>query len=491
VKAAVVGAGPAGLAAATFLAREGFEAHVFEREGEPGGIVRWLLPGFRLPAAAVEKDVSLLADLGVHFHYGVKGMPAYAQLNAEGFRYMLAGIGAERDTSIGIEGAREAFAFLRQFRKDPSSLRLGRSVVVVGAGDTAMDTARAARRCRGVKDVRIVYRRSEREMPASAEEYASAREEGIWFHFLRAPESWTPEAGLVCRVMELGAADQTGRSRPVATEARETFPADSLITALGAEVDNKALESLGLPPDQLAINPRTQETAVPGLFLIGDAAAGAETIVRAIASARRAVDAICARESAQGTEEGAYARAFEGAPAHRAPAWDVPAEDTARLRVLRDRLIPVSAAAAGDDEARDTESRRCLGCRALCLKCVEVCPNRANTFVRVPGLRDEAQIVHLESSCNECGNCATFCPWEGRPYKDKVTVFESEEDFRDSTNPGFFLENGRGMVRMEGRVRDLVVDDEGNVTHGLEEASARAVVRAIVRDYPYLLGGTR
>lgn len=233
---------------------------MFERESEPGGIVRWLLPGFRLPASAVEKDVSFLTDLGVQFHFGVKEKPGVGQLNAEGYRYVLAGIGAEADKSIGIEGAREASAFLRQFRKDPSSLRLGRSVVVIGAGDTAMDAARAAKRCKGVKAVRIVYRRSEREMPASAEEYASAREEGILFHFLRAPESWTPKAGLVCRVMELGAEDQTGRARPVATEARETFQADTLITALGAEVDSRALVSLGLPPGKPSIDARTQET---------------------------------------------------------------------------------------------------------------------------------------------------------------------------------------------------------------------------------------
>ena len=479
VKAAIVGAGPAGLAAASFLAREGFEAHVFERESEPGGIVRWLLPGFRLPEHSVEKDVSLLTDLGVQFHYGVKEKPGAAQLNAQGFRYVCAGIGAEADKSVGIEGARGAFSFLREFRKDPLSLRLGRSVVVIGAGDTAMDAARAARRCKGVKDVRIVYRRTEREMPASVEEYAFAKEEGIRFHFLRAPESWTAQSGVVCRVMELGAEDQTGRSRPVATDKTETIPADTLITALGAEVEAGGLESLGLPYGTPVVDARTQETAVPGLFLIGDAAAGAETIVKAIASARRAVDAVCAQERA---------RASGGAAAAGAPAWDVPAEDTARLRSLRDHLITVSEPGANDDKVRDVESQRCLGCRALCLKCVEVCPNRANTFVRVEGFRDEAQIVHLDAFCNECGNCATFCPWEGRPYKDKLTVFVDEADFRDSTNPGFFLRGGRGMVRLDGKVRDLLVDGAGNVTDGIEESRARAVVSSIARNYSYLLG---
>ena len=130
------------------------------------------------------------------------------------------------------------------------------------------------------------------------------------------------------------------------------------------------------------------------------------------------------------------------------------------------------------------------------MKCVEVCPNRANTLVRAAsGFRDEAQIVHLDAFCNECGNCATFCPWDGRPYRDKLTVFDGEEDFRDSTNPGFFLRGGKGMVRIGDQVRPLAVDAAGKVTQGIPEGPAGAMVRAvvsvIVRDHAYLLGGTQ
>jgi putative selenate reductase len=130
------------------------------------------------------------------------------------------------------------------------------------------------------------------------------------------------------------------------------------------------------------------------------------------------------------------------------------------------------------------------------MKCVEVCPNRANTLVRVPaGFRDEFQIVHIDAFCNECGNCATFCPWEGRPYKDKLTVFASEEDFTDSTNPGFFLKGNEGTLRVGGRTGRLHVDGARNVTADFSgprtppDASSLAVVQAIVSDYRYLLGG--
>jgi putative selenate reductase len=474
IKAAVIGAGPAGLSAAQFLAREGFEVHLFEREKEPGGIVRYLLPGFRIPAAAVAKDASLLQDLGVQMHFGYTDALRVEDLKANGYRYVLLGVGADADRGIGIQGAREALDFLREFRRNPSAPRLGRTVAVVGAGDTAMDAARAARRCKGVKEVRIVYRRTGREMPASDEERASAQAEGIAFHFLRAPESWKPETGLVCRVMDLGPADASGRAAPVATSRTETVPADTLITAVGAAVDDASLERLGLAGDMAKVDGATLETGIEGVFLIGDAAEGAATIVRAAASARKAVEAIVKREGGS-----------------TAPAWGKPPEDPVKLRGLRDGLVPVSAAAAKDARVATTEGVRCLGCQALCIKCVEVCPNRANTFVRVTdGFRDVAQIVHIDAFCNECGNCATFCPWEGRPYRDKLTVFATEEDFRDSTNQGFFLANGKGSLRSQGNVTALALDRTGAVAAEGADTATLAVISVIVREHGYMLGGT-
>ncbi len=460
IKAAIIGAGPAGLAASCFLAREGFDVHVFEREQEPGGVVRYLLPSFRMPADAVEKDVSLLRDLGVQFHFGETATPTHQDLRARGYRYVLAAVGAEADRDIGISGAIPVLSFLRQFRQDPSQLHLGQSVIVTGAGDTAMDAARAAKRCAGVKDVRIVYRRTRKEMPASHEEYESAVEEGIQFHFLRAPETWTkgPGTALVCRVMELGAPDESGRSRPVPSRGTETFTANTLITAVGVDVKRDLLEELGF----------TEES--PDVFLIGDAAQGAETIVKAIASARRAADAICLKEGGSRYRNG-----------------KLPSEDTVLLRSRRDGLISVSAASSDDEQTRERESRRCLGCRALCMKCVEVCPNRANTIVRVAnGFRDEWQIVHLDALCNECGNCATFCPWDGKPYRDKLTIFASEEDFRNSENPGFFLLGGKGLLRVGSSVREFALDEAGNVPAAIADEPVRAVMQTVIKSHSYL-----
>ena len=207
-----------------------------------------------------------------------------------------------------------------------------------------------------------------------------------------------------------------------------------------------------------------------GVFLIGDAAQGAETIVKAIASARRAVDAISGREGGSMFRNG-----------------KLPPEDTLVLRSRRDRLVPVSASSSDDEQTRERESKRCLGCRALCMKCVEVCPNRANTMIRVAnGFRDEWQILHLDAFCNECGNCATFCPWDGRPYRDKLTIFASEEDLRNSTNQGFFLSAGKGLLRLGPSVREFALDETGSVPGDIGSESVRAVMQTVVKYHPYL-----
>ena len=460
VTAAVIGAGPAGLAAASFLAREGFDVRVHEREHEPGGVIRHTVPGFRVPDEAIRGDVALLEDLGVRFAFG--SSPTVATLHADGARHVLAAIGAPLDRGIGIEGARGALEFLREFRADPRRPAPGRSVVVVGAGDTAMDAARAARRCRGVREVTVVYRRTEREMPASREEYEDARAEGVAFRFLAAPERWTGGT-LACRVMALGEPGPDGRPRPVPTDETFALAADTVIAATGSEVDPAARAAL--------------ETE--GAIVIGDAATGPATIVQAIASARTAVHAIVEREG--GTRWETLRPGF-GAP-----------DDPLELRSTRDRMVPASdgrrRGAAADAVLRATESTRCLGCEALCLKCVEVCPNRANTCVAVRGgLRDAVQVVHLDALCNECGNCATFCPWDGKPYKDKLTVFLTEADFRASTNPGFLVDGDRLLVRLDGTVRETAIGPDGGVPPDVG-APAREVIQAVVRDHPRLPGG--
>jgi putative selenate reductase len=136
---------------------------------------------------------------------------------------------------------------------------------------------------------------------------------------------------------------------------------------------------------------------------------------------------------------------------------------------------------------------------------VEVCPNRANTYVPVrEGFHDAVQVLHLDALCNECGNCATFCPWDGKPYADKFTLFAREDDFRTSTNPGFVIEGRRVLMRLDGAVSEAVRGPDGRLEESAAGAAgaagafpagsagvlARAVVEAVLRDHAYLLGGT-
>ena len=137
-----------------------------------------------------------------------------------------------------------------------------------------------------------------------------------------------------------------------------------------------------------------------------------------------------------------------------------------------------------------SEASRCIECSYLCLKCVEVCPNRANVALdmRDTGLfEDPYQILHLDAYCNECGNCATFCPHSGRPYKDKLTLFSLREDFDSSDNSGFYVENDTVLIRLDGKVIEGVIDREGMLEADVPE-EVKAMIEKVLLSYSYLLG---
>jgi putative selenate reductase len=163
------------------------------------------------------------------------------------------------------------------------------------------------------------------------------------------------------------------------------------------------------PQGQPAVDTKTGETARSKVFLIGDALKGPATIVSAIADARRATDVILQRENLKSHHGGKY--------------WlnANPAEITARKGAVVVNIVKKDAVQAFVKQ----EGERCLQCNYVCSKCVDVCPNRANISIAVPGFKDRFQTLHVDAFCNECGNCASFCPWQGRPYKDKVTIFSS------------------------------------------------------------------
>ena len=403
---------------------------LFDREASAGGVCGQIVPRFRLPEELVRHDIDFVAEHGVKFEYGCDPKLTVDQLKAKGFEYVLIGIGADKNSGVELEGGHQnvfkSLSFLRRFNSG-EKLDLGQHVAVVGAGNTAMDCARAALRVPGVNDVTVVYRRSFNEIPAYREEYEEAVEDGVKFRFLTNPERFDADGSLTCRVMELGAPDEKGRRRPLATDQTVSLKMDALITAVGEQADTDVLKAMGVPLDDQGwplVNLNTGETTRSNVFLIGDVQKGPSSIVAAIGDAGRATDVILKRESLKSHHGDKY--------------WlnANPAEITARKGAVVVNFVK-------KDDLRSfvkQEGERCLQCNYVCNKCVDVCPNRANISISVPGFKDRFQILHVDAYCNECGNCATFCPWQGRPYKDKVTIFSLPQDFDSSTNAGFLVE---------------------------------------------------
>jgi putative selenate reductase len=475
---AVIGAGPAGLAAGYFLARAGLEVTIFDQRENPGGTVAYVIPDFRIKDEAIARDLELVRAAGVRFRLGVDPGFDIARLKEDGFRYIFLAPGAGKartlDLDAGGENIRDALAFLEDFQANREKVSLRPRVAVIGGGNTAMDAARAALRVAGVEKVYIIYRRSRACMPASREELEEALAEGVVLKELLAPRAWV-NGVLRCQKMELSDPDASGRPGVVARAGEfEDIAVDVVLAAVGQEPDYGILKKNGIALDssgRVVVDPDTHETSIANVFLGGDARRGAATIVEAIADGSKVARAILAREGV--------------APPATAPAITFDRtrqrrEITAKKGILR----PAAADAAGEHE-------RCLECSYICNICVEVCPNRANIAVSATGaaFRDGNQILHIDSLCNECGNCATFCPYDGAPYKDKLTLFEDEADFNNSRNNGFLLlrsgEEPAFRVRVEGRVQEVKLAGDGSSDADLAPG-VRDLIAAVYQGYKYL-----
>ena len=344
--------------------------------------------------------------------------------------------------------------FLEQFKANPA-LDLGANVVVLGGGNTAMDVARAARRLPGSPNVRLVYRRTRRYMPADEEELQMALDDGVEFMELLAPER-LEDGQLVCAVMALGAPDASGRRSPVATGEVKRVPASAVIAAVGERVDTAVFEAAGCEIDAKGrpVVDADMRTSAAGVYAVGDARRGPATVVEGIADAAAAAAAI------GGISFERYAAENAAAP--------------------KEKYLFKKGRVAEDVSA--VPDWRCLGCPSVCEVCADVCPNRANVAIHVPG-KCQAQIVHVDGMCNECGNCAVFCPYSGRPYRDKFTLFWSEEDFNDSENEGFLALGADSVkLRLDGSVQTVKLDALDSVS-----ADAAALIRAILNDYGWLI----
>ena len=458
-KVAVVGGGPAGIAAAYFLAREGAAVTIFEKEEKAGGVIRYVIPGFRIGDAAIDKDISFIQKMGVEICTNTE-ITSVADLKAQGYDAVILAIGAGKPGTLKLEKGEtvNALKFLRDFKANDGKLNIGKNVVVIGGGNTAMDTARAAKRTEGVEHVYLVYRRTKRYMPAAEDELLEVLEEGVEFKELLSPVS-LDGGRLLCKKMKLGQMDASGRAGVTETVDVVEVPADTVIVAVGEKIDTDFYTANQIAVDERGkakVNDKTLETSVSGVYVAGDGTRGAATIVEGIRDAQLAVKDILGKEITR---------------------------DAAVTGDVKD-CFEKKGILKHSKEAK-TEEERCLTCNKVCENCVDVCPNRANISIKVPGMAMN-QVIHVDYMCNECGNCKSFCPYASAPYKDKFTLFANEKDMADSKNDGFVVldkENKTCKVRFVGQITDCKADDPADKLYdGLKK-----LICAVIDDYGYLI----
>ena len=446
-KVAVIGGGPTGMAAAFFCGRAGIPTTIFEKEASLGGVVRHVIPSFRISDEAIEKDAELVRRMGVEVRLNTPA-PSVDQLKAQGYTHIFFAIGAWKAGSLHISGnVKPVIAWMRGVKSGKTE-SLGH-VAVIGGGNTAMDAARLALRA-GAESSTLVYRRTRKYMPADAEELELAIADGVRFLELASPVE-QKDGKLICKKMKLGEPDASGRRSPTETDETVEIPCDTVISAVGEKVDAEALAGYGVETDERG-RPGFK-TNLENVYAGGDVFRGPATVVEGIADAAAFAEAVI----------GAKYKAKIPCQAHAGRA-----EAIARKGVLR--------------ESAKREGDRCLACSVVCQTCADVCPNRANVVVTLPDGR--AQILHVDRMCNECGNCKAFCPYDSAPYKDKFTLFHDRAGFDESTeNQGFLpLGGSRILVRLDGKEEEINLDETNELPAGIE-----ILIYTVLTRYRYLI----
>lgn len=412
-KIAVIGAGPAGMSCAFYLALKGYPVTVFEKEQALGGMLTLGIPSFRLDKAVVNAEIDILKELGVEFRTGVevgKDVTLDA-LRAEGYKAFYLGIGASKGTSLGCKGEElpgvyTGIDFLREVNlgKKP---KVGKSVAVIGGGNVAIDVARSAARL-GAKSVTVVYRRSEEEMPAAADEVEEARAEGVKFMFLAAPAEIIGEGKaeqLKVELMELGEPDAKGRRKPIGTGKFETIPATAVISAIGQKIDLSGIADFETAKNgAVIVDKQSYQTSVPDVFAGGDVVTGPKFAIDAIAAGKEGSISIHryvhpGQTQNLGRDNRDYKPldvstvavsigSFDTAPRQKAP--EAPsAEALKTFKDLRGTLT---------EEQIKKEAARCLGCGCavidedLCIGC-GVCTTKC-----------KFDAIHLEKTMDNVGS---------------------------------------------------------------------------------------
>jgi heterodisulfide reductase subunit A len=427
-KIAIIGAGPAGLAAAYELAKLGYPVTVFERMPEPGGMMRYCIPDFRLEKFVVANEIAYIKDLGVEIKTGVEfGKTCTLQsLKNEGYKAIFISIGTQKGMKLNIPGEEltgvtDAVDFLGAIARGEKP-QVGEKVAVIGGGNSAMDAARMAKRL-GAKEITILYRRSREEMPALPEEIAATEREGIKFQFLVAPKQIIGEndkaKAIECLRMRLGEPDESGRRRPVPISFSEhQYEVNLVIPALGQVAETSCLqpELLDKNGRLIQVDPLTYETKIPGIFAGGDIATGPASIIEAVGTGKKAAASIHLYLSGQdlrnvreeNIEETTWAKDFNTLKKKQRRYEAIEEKPRLSLEEVVEYLDSIKRKAM-------FESFRCLGCGpcAECLASIDLCEG------------DKAVVT--ESQCIGCNVCAILCPYQAIKKNEKE-IAQVDED---------------------------------------------------------------
>ena len=434
-KVAIIGSGPAGLSTGYFLAKKGYRPVIFESMPEPGGMLRWGIPAYRLPREVLHTEIEFIKALGVEIRTDTtfgKDITINGLKN-QGYKAVFLGMGAWCSMSLPIEGVQDnprvidCLTFLRSEHARQSMI--GKRVIVIGGGNAAVDCVRTALRL-NVDEVQLVYRRSRREMPANHDEVEAAEKEGAILTYLSSPVRIHNDngkiSGVECIRNRLSESDITGRRRPVPTQGSEyIIPADTVISAIGQRVDMPSFErekTLELSKhDLVVVNPATMETSVSGVFAGGDVVSGPSTVVEAVTAGKKAAESIHR-----------YLRGLPLAeltliPARResVPVMEIsPQEKSLDHRPLmpemdlKKRLEGLKEVETGLSRERATqEAKRCLRCDICisCGRCIETCRDEMDVdAIHLSYMEQHAtadtDFTRPSERCIGCVSCAVNCP---------------------------------------------------------------------------------
>ena len=390
-KIAVIGAGPAGMSCAYYLAQKGYPVTVFDRNPVPGGMLTLGIPSFRLEKDVLNAEIDILKEMGVEFRCGVEvGKDVtIQQLRGEGYKGFYLAIGAQKSAKLRIpgeelEGVLGGVDFLREVNLG-NKQDIGRRCAVIGGGNVAMDVCRSAVRL-GAEETYVFYRRSEAEMPADPEEVREAMEEGVKFRFLSAPVEIIGTDGRVSAIkiekMELGEPDERGRRKPVGTGDFEIVEIDSVIGAVGQTVDWGTLDVGALKTTKkntAEADSLTYQTAQPDIFVGGDCYTGPKFAIDAIAAGKEAAISLHryvhpGQTLTAGRDRREYRaldkeHAMIGVGGFDREHRQTPGYNSAKAKTFADARVTFT------EEQVHKECARCLGCGAtkvdsyLCIGC--------------------------------------------------------------------------------------------------------------------------